>query len=199
MATQPAHREGRTRIVQGVRLGNHYTIDRLVGAANAFDILPQLASAKPSLPRKVLATLNSLSKEAAQLPQPYRDQVLSNLYRIKSANLRTKIKASFTSVPSELREGMPDIEFVIDHCIRARNYFVHGTKPKLSLKAIHDLIFFFTDTLEFIFITSELALCGWNAGRWLKEANMGRLREYVRTYEVALKDLKKASGLNEAR
>jgi hypothetical protein len=191
MATHPDHREARTRIVQGIRLENYYTIDRLVGAANAFDILPERASSKPTLPGAVLKTLAVLSDEATKLDQPYRDQVLSNLHRIKSANLRSKIKARFKSIPSGLRSRMPDMEFVIDICVRTRNYFVHGTKPKLSLGATHDLLFFFTDTLEFIFIASELTLCGWNAGRWLKEVNGGRLREYVRNYERALKDLKK--------
>jgi hypothetical protein len=191
MISQPDHRHARMRVIQGIRLENYYTIDRLVGAANAFDILPELGRTKPALPKKVLKTLATLSDQAANLADPYRGQILSNLNRVKGANLRTKIEARFKSVPVEIRKRMPDIQFVIDACVRSRNYFVHGTKPKLSPDATHDFLSFFTDTLEFIFMASDLALCGWNGERWLKVVNGGRFRDYVRNYEAVVKDLKK--------
>lgn len=193
MQRQEAHSSARLRIVQGVREGNSYTIDRLVGAANEFDLLPDSTFRKRKLPAGLLKTSGTLAVDAKKLEQPYRDQVLNNLGRVKGLSLRQKIEGRFRSLPLSLRKHFSEMEFLIDHCVRSRNYFVHGSKPKLSVAATHDLLFLFTDTLEFIFVTAELVECGWKFQRWLKEANRGRLRDYVRSYELALKEVKKAS------
>jgi hypothetical protein len=194
MQRQEAHSSARLRIVEGIREDRHYTIDRLVGAANAFDLLPDTTFSKPKFPAGVLKTLATLALEAKKLKQPYRDQVLNNLGRVKGLSLRQKIESRFRSLPAGLRKRFPEMELVIDHCVRSRNYFVHGSKPKLSVSATRDLIFLFTDTLEFIFVTSELVACGWKYARWIKDANRGRLRDYLRSYDLALKEVKAAAG-----
>jgi hypothetical protein len=64
---QESHRDARLRIILGIREGRSYTVDRLVGAANAFDLLPDGTFSKPRLPAGFLKTLSSLSAKAIEL------------------------------------------------------------------------------------------------------------------------------------
>jgi ApeA N-terminal domain 1 len=197
MQRQEAHGNARLRIVLGIREGRTYTVDRLIGAANAFDLLPDAVFRKPKLPDGLLKTLAALTLESRKLKQPYREQVLSNLNRVKGLSLRQKIESRFRSLPLSLRKRLPEMEFLIDHCVRSRNYFVHGSKPKLSVAVTRDLMYLFTDTLEFIFVTSELVECGWKVTRWIKQpGGMARFKDYIRSYELALKEVKKAAAVN---
>jgi ApeA N-terminal domain 1 len=190
---QKSHRDARLRVVLGIREGRSYTVDRLVGAANAFDLLPDSTFKKPVLPKMVLETLSKLSVEANKLTQPYRNQVLGNLHRFKGLTLRQKIEGRYRSLPLSLRKRLPEMPLLIDHCVRTRNYFVHGAKPKLSVDATRDLMFLFTDTLEFIFVMAELTDCGWSFDRWIKRlGGTARFKEYIRSYGDAIKEVKKA-------
>lgn len=169
-----------------------------MGAANAFDLLPDDAVGKPELPSAAQETLSRLIEEVRKLESPYREQFLSYINLVKGTNLRQKINARFKGLPADLQRRFPDIEFAIGHAVRARNYFVHGSKGKLSVVDTYSLMFYLTDTLEFIFVASDLCECGWNYARWLEEANRGRLRDYVRSYDSHLSELKKASGTTAA-
>jgi hypothetical protein len=188
MKSHSEHQSARQRIVQGFRV-RIYTIDRLVGAANAFDLLPDPTAAKP-LSKKVMKTLAALKQDARSLASPYREQILNSLGRVQGRTLRKKIEARFGALPSGLRQRLPEMAFVIDHCIRTRNYFVHGSEAKLSAAAIQEQIYFMTDTLEFIFIASELSRCGWKFARWLEQSTGGRFKSYLRSYVLSLQELK---------
>jgi hypothetical protein len=193
MERQHSHIDARLRIVQGIHQGRLYTVDRLVGAANAFDLLPADLFAKPRIPARVQKTLLDLTTKARTLKAPYRDQILSNLNRVRGLTLRQKIEGRFRSLPLSLRKRLPEMELMIDHCVRTRNYYVHGSRPKLPLAAVRDFLFLFTDTLEFIFVTSELAACGWNVNRWIKAlGGRAKFKDYLRSYERALSDVKSA-------
>jgi hypothetical protein len=114
---------------------------------------------------------------------------------VKALSLRQKIESRFKSLPLILRKQLPEMQFLISHCVRSRNYFVHGSKPKLSVAATRDLMFVFTDTLEFIFVTAELVECGWNVRRWMKQlGGRAKFKEYIRSYEQALKEVKRAGN-----
>ncbi|HEY1983694.1 MAG TPA: HEPN domain-containing protein, partial [Xanthobacteraceae bacterium] len=175
---------------------NSYTIDRLIGAANAFDLLPNTTFRKPKIPKGVLKGLAALTRDAKQLKPPYGEQVLSNLHRVKSLNLRQKIKSRYQLLPPNIRDLLPEMELLIEHCVRSRNYFVHGAKPKLSDDSTRDLMVPLTDTLEFIFVASEIFECGWKPERWMKEASRGKLRDFVRFYDETLQRVK--NGLKAA-
>jgi ApeA N-terminal domain 1 len=186
------HGIARTRAVQGVRKGNSYDIDRLIGAANAFDLLPDSAFNKPKLPISVLTILTAIKMQSSKLKQPYKEQILSNLGRIKGLTLRQKILARYQLLPAALKKLLPAMELLIEHSVRSRNFFVHGSKPKLSVAATRDLTILFTDTLEFLFAMSELTECGWNANRWVKQTGHGRLRQYIQYFPESLEKLKDA-------
>jgi hypothetical protein len=183
LATQKEMRSSRKRISEGVREGLNYTVDRLVGAANAFDLLPLAKVGKRKLPTSVLKHVSRLSAELDTMQAPYRDLIRGNLNLIKGQNLRTKIETRFKALPTGVRAQFPEMSTVIDHCVRARNFFVHGSAPKLSVDQTYHHLPFFTDALEFIFVASDLYECGWKPTRWLHDANLGRLREFARQYE----------------
>ena len=194
MQRQETHRDARLRVVLGIRQGRSYTVDRLVGAANAFDLLPDTTFRKPKLPASLLKTLATLALEAKKLKSPYRDRVLSSLHRVKGLTLRQKIESCFQSLPLDLRKRFPEMPLLIDHCVKSRNYFVHGSKPKLSVAATRKFMILFTATLEFIFVTAELNECGWNFSRWIKQTvGMSKVKDYIRSYDDALKEVKKAT------
>jgi len=193
-------RSARRRFLEGFRDGDHYTTDRLVGAANAFDLLPE----RCFQPRKPLAggleTLlsslrNQVQEAAAKDPEvcDHREQFLNALGRIGGLNLRAKILMRYTSIDGALKSGLADMEALIRRCVLARNYFVHGSEPHISPKATYDLAPFFTDTLEFIFAVSDLQSCGWNTGRWAKESySRSRLKLYLENYAHNIKRLRAA-------
>jgi hypothetical protein len=189
MDTQESHYDARMRITEGIR-EDSFTIDRLVGAANAFDLLPGNIYQTQKLPKNVVKALSKFKLEAKMLKSPFREQFLNNLGLMKGLRLRDKIEARFKSLPAGLKLHFPEMEFVIDHCVKSRNYFVHGTKPKLTIPRTREFMFFFTQSLEFIFVTSELVACGWKYERWLNYAPKGRFLWYLKSYEPMLDRLR---------
>jgi hypothetical protein len=122
-------------LIQGLREEKTFSIDRLVAAANAFDLLP--FESKP-LPAQVQSNIADLKKSVRRsLPSPYREPILDALGRLKGSNLRSKILARFEILPESLRSKLAEME------TKARNYFVHGTRPtKLSPKMIEEYLVF---------------------------------------------------------
>jgi hypothetical protein len=186
MATQTKRRIARLRLIEGPR-GETFTIERLVAAANAYDLLPFKSQPLPPQVQSKLTELRKVVKTSLQ--SPYRDPILGAIGRLKGHNLRSKIVARFHVLPKPLQSKFPDMETVIGYCVQARNYFVHGTEPPtLSAKTIEAYWVFFTRTLEFIFIVTELSDCGW---RWNSKATDSRwFWSYLDNYEHDLKDIK---------
>jgi len=195
-------RSARRRFLEGFRDGRHYTTDRLVGAANAFDLLPTRCFPSPKPLAGGVETLlaglrNQVQEASAEDPNvcDHREQFLNALGRIGGLNLRNKILMRYASIDSALKAGLSNMEGLIRRCVLARNYFVHGSDPGISPEATYDLAPFFTDTLEFIFAVSDLQSCGWNTGRWAKESyNRSRLKSYLETYANNVKRLRAAEA-----
>jgi ApeA N-terminal domain 1 len=185
ISNQTERRFARLRLIQGLREEKTFSIDRLVAAANAFDLLP--FESKP-LPAQVQSNVADLKKSVRRsLPSPYREPILDALGRLKGSNLRSKILARFEILPESLRSKLAEMETIIGYCVQARNYFVHGTRPtKLSPKAIEEYLVFFTQTLEFIFIVAELSECGWTS----KSADSRWFWTYLENYRHGSKQLK---------
>jgi ApeA N-terminal domain 1 len=147
---------------------NVYTTDRLIGAANMFDILP--SSAVPSnfkLPTDI-ETAREISREAfAALPHsPERDSVLSALGRIGKPALKRKIRHRAQLIIDALGGELSDLPTITDEAVNCRNYYVHGADPRFDYNANLDCVNFFTDTLEFVFAASDLVQAGWDVRTW---------------------------------
>jgi hypothetical protein len=81
---------------------------------------------------------------------------------------------------------------VTNEAVNCRNYYVHGSKPSFDYNRNFEAVIFFTDTLEFMFATSDLIEAGWDVKAWRKTGTtmshpFGR---YLATYAAQLQMLK---------
>ncbi len=140
-----------------------YSVERLIGAANMFDILPK--SAAPSdveLPEDLQEAKQQCRKIFKSLPNSYeRSSVLNELGRIGKASLKHKTRHRAEYVVVAIGDRFPDLVFVLDAAIDCRNHYVHGSASKVDYSKNFDMVTFFTDTLEFVFGASELVEAGW--------------------------------------
>jgi hypothetical protein len=161
-------RDARSRFFNSFAGQIHYDIDRLVGSANMFDILPD--SAVP--PVVEVSDELKAAKECSQqmfraLPRtPERDSVLNALGRIGKSALKQKIRHRADSVVKATGSRLGEINTVTDEAVNCRNHYVHGSDPSFDYNAHSDMVEFFTDALEFVFATSDLIEGGWDLKTW---------------------------------
>jgi hypothetical protein len=161
--------DARWRFFESFAKQRHYDIDRLVASANMFDILP-----KDAVPDDVPLTEQQKVAQASarstfrDLPRsPERDSVLGALGRMGKSNLKHKIRHRAQRLLDTVGERFPQLFIVSDEAVNCRNYFVHGSDPSFDYEKNSDLVRFFTDTLEFVFVTSDLIDSGWDAETWI--------------------------------
>jgi hypothetical protein len=189
-------RDARHRFSTAFAHQRRFTIDRIVGAANMFDILP--SSAVPPdvpLPRELGAAKNTSKALFKALPKTIeRDSVLNALGRLGQAVLKHKVRARAKLILDRIPWRFPDLELVLDQAIDCRNYFVHGSKRKMDYSAEFDQVIFFTGALEFVFAASDLVECGWDIEEWAKQSStMSHPFDHFRLdYQSRLTDLKRA-------
>lgn len=150
---------------------NAYTVDRLVAAANVFDILPP--SATPSdveLSKEVLEAKERCRQIFCDLPASYeRDSVLGALGRVGKASLKHKVRYRAQLVIDKVGERLPELNLVLDAAVDCRNHYVHGTPSRIDYAQNIDVVIFFTNTLEFVFAASELVEAGWDIQAFINE------------------------------
>lgn len=189
-------RSARCRFSAAFSLQRSFTIDRLIGAANMFDILP--ASAVPTdvqLANELeVAKKDSRALFKALSSSSERESVLNALGRLGKASLKHKVRARAKLILDSIPALFPELELVIDESVDCRNYFVHGSKAKMDYADEFDQVIFFTELLEFIFAASDLVECGWNIEDWSKQGStLSHPFDCLRhAYEPRLRDLKRA-------
>lgn len=158
----------RERYLGCLRKGNDYDFDRLVAAANMFDILPEDAvPAKNQLSPELTEAKRTCRSILKKLPSGVdRDSVLGAFGRMGQPSLPKKVAHRATIVEAQLGTKFPDLAFAAGIAVRLRNYFVHGSLDGLEYYKIEPFIPFLTDTLEFVFTASDLIDAGWNAQYW---------------------------------
>lgn len=171
-----------------------YGHDRLIGAANAFDILPEgfwpshetLTEAEV----KAIAASRDLFKKLED--GPIRSRALQSLGHLKASNLASKIKHRAAIVTRARPQKFAELDFVCQHAARCRNYYVHGGKPAFDYQNNFDLFHFLIDTLEFVFAASDLIECGWDfEGFCAKGTTMSHpFGAYLVNYAYGLESLK---------
>jgi ApeA N-terminal domain 1 len=180
----------------------HYDPDRLIGAANMFDILP--ASAVPDdvllSPEITQARAQSRALFKSLSPAPERDSILSALGRLGKPALKHKVRYRAQKLVAIGNEWFPDLYTVTDEAVNCLNYYVHGTTSSFDYDRNFDLVTFFTNTLEFVFAVSDLIEAGWDFRAWAMRGTtmshpfgsyrvnyrfgLGRLRETVTKAEA---------------
>jgi hypothetical protein len=146
-----------------------YTIDRLIGSANMFDILPSSAVPPDVQLSEELKSAREKCKEIfKKLPKSSeRDSVLSTLGRIGKSNLKNKIRHRGQYLIDAVGESFLDLFTVTDEAVNCRNHYVHGSEPKIDYNSETSILLFFTDTLEFVFVASDLIEAGWDIKAWI--------------------------------
>lgn len=148
-----------------------YGINRIVGAANMFDLLPESHAPK----RK---EVDNYLKEAvnrcriifkALEDSSAKQSVLSSLGRVGTASLRDKIRHRAEKVVKVLGDDFSDIYMPCDQAVLARNHYVHGSKPSFDYREHITEFAFIADTLDFVFASSDLMELGWDLKGWIAE------------------------------
>ena len=190
-----ARRIARSRYFSGWTRGNTYDADRMVGAANMFDLLPTEAIPSDAAVENCLE--EAIEKSRAiflNLAKSQKcQQILSYLGRFKRPTLKEKIRYRSALITSEIGDAIPDIDTVTDAAVDLRNVFVHGSSfSRERTVKLQESICFLTDTLEFVFCASDFIDAGWDIETChMKPKGMGHpFAQYVREYSKNLVDFR---------
>jgi len=168
LSREESWRDARLRFSNCFKGQHRYSVDRLVGAANIFDILPDSA-----VPRRVelseeLTSAKARCKEIFKaLPaSPERESILNALGRIGKSTLKNKIRHRAKLSIGAVGDRFPELTTVTDEAVNCRNYYVHGGEARFEYGNHLEVCNFFTNTLEFLFATSDLIEAGWDVKAW---------------------------------
>ncbi len=147
--------------------GDYYDTNRLIAAANSFDILPPNAVPREiPLSDDLTISRNECLKIIKRCPHSYeRDSAIQALKRMGKPSLKRKILHRAAMLKECIYPEFNEIETVIDLAVKCRNYFVHGPSDDFNFTAVEPFQSFFTNTLEFIFAASDLIEAGWDASK----------------------------------
>jgi hypothetical protein len=162
-------RIGRIQYLNGLNKNRSYDTDRLVSAANAFDILPSNATiANKIISDEYSAARDECIKILERLPSSEdRGAAIGVMKRWGRANLRSKTLHRAKIVKMHIPQIIHGIDRILILAIKTRNYFVHGS-DEFNYKKYEDFLPLFTDALEFVFSASDMIECGWDPKPWLK-------------------------------
>ncbi|MEZ8437891.1 HEPN domain-containing protein [Vibrio splendidus] len=174
---------------------NSYTIDRLVSSANMFDLIPKSsANRKVDLSDELLEAKRHAKILFKALPDSLEKQsMLGTLGRIGNKSLKHIIHDRISIIREKSSLTLPDIDLVVNNAVDSRNYFVHGGKCKLDHEKNSQIVNFYIDTLEFIFVVSDLLECGWDIDTWkASRCTNHRIGTYLCSYSFYLRLFKEA-------
>ncbi len=169
-----AWREARGRFFSSCLTKQHYDEDRLVAAANVFDLLPHGAfpnGNEVDLPGGCKEAVGKCKKTLKKLLQKEYserwDHASNTLSRVlKDSRLKRKIRYMAEKVIAEFgEEEISKITEITDKAVDCRNHYVHGSPISFDPKKERK---FLTATLEFIFVASDLIKAGWDIKAWYK-------------------------------
>jgi len=167
-------RDARARFSDSFNKQNSFDIDRIIGSANMFDILPTSAvpadvPIDPALNRAMQSAKTSFRSLP---PSPERDSVLNVLGRVGKSNLKQKIRYRHKAITQVIGTEFPDLELMRDEAVNCRNHYVHGSPPRFDYqKHFSPLVTFFARTLEFVFAASDLMDSGWDIRAWTNRSS----------------------------
>jgi hypothetical protein len=192
----PGRAIARNRYIGCLKKGNSYNVDRLVAAANMFDILPEEAvPLKTELPEELAATQASILKMLKGVKQSQdRDSAIAAMKRLGRPSLPRKVAHRAKIVSDQMETAFPDLAYVLKQAVACRNYFVHGDYEGFNFNVVEPFVPFFTDALEFTFAAADLIESGWDSSIWVREPH-GTGHSFARfrwEYREHLEQLRKA-------
>ena len=190
LALDNERRDARLSFANAFRKGNKFSEDRLIAAANMFDLLPPEAIPKKSSLNKELADAKGKARALfeALADSPERDSMLSAIGRLGTTSLSKKVLHRAKIVTDAVPKLAPDMAFVVREAIKCRNHYVHGSDASFDYRANGDAMSLFTNTLEFVFGASELIECGWSIGK--SPVGTHPFSELVRSWTLRVQSLR---------
>ena len=169
-------RTARAMLLSGWRENRSYSADRLVRAANMYDLLPDTCFPDvPQVDGDLASAVQKAKKMFQELPEGIdRNSVLGTLGRVGTLTLKTKIRFRVAVLSQLIGERIPNIDRVAEEAVNLRNRYVHGTATRIDYSDNPALEIFLTDTLEFVFAASDLVDAGWNICDWIKRGSHTR-------------------------
>ncbi len=167
---QQNRQDSRFRFHNSFSQQKSYSIDRLIGSANMFDLFPDSATLTDLQISEEMTLARDKSHDLFKaLPiSDERNMILGALGRIGKNTLKQKIRHRAKLISDVLAVRFPDLSIVTDEAVNCRNHYVHGGQARIDYNGNFDLVIFFTDALEFIFAASELIEAGWDIDKWYK-------------------------------
>lgn len=162
--------EARDRFFSSCFIKQEYDEDRLVAAANVFDLIPKEAfppGSDADLPedcKEAIRDCKRTLKTLLQKKNPKQWEHVSNaLGRVgKGSSLKKKIRVMAEEVMAEFGEyNVQKITEITDKAVDCRHRYVHGSPIGFYCERE-----FLTETLEFIFVTADLVKAGWDMKAW---------------------------------
>ena len=134
-----------------------------------FDILPDSAvpadvEVHPNL-RKAVDDARAAFRALPETAE--RDSVLNILGRVGKAALKHKIRHRAKLI-AQSWDGFSerDLFMITDEAVNCRNHYVHGSPGSFDYSRHTNMLFFLTDTLQFVFAASDLIEAGWDLRAW---------------------------------
>ena len=191
----------RWRYLECMRNTNKYGPERLVAAANMFDILPDTAvPPNLELPDNLAATRDAcMAMFRKHSPGIERNYALSALGRLGAPSLPKKVAHRASIVEAKFADGFSGLQVVSNVAVKCRNFFVHGNSGDIDYAVVERFLPFLTDALEFIFAASDFIDGGWDPDRWSHGAH-GWGHSFARfrsTYDMSLTELRSVTATSQ--
>ena len=163
----PSMRDARSRIASSFLSGS-YGVDRIVGSANAFDLLPDThVPSRVEPDAQTREAVKECRDRFKALPESFaRQSVLSALGRVGKPSLRDKICHRAEIVARADPERFSELHLPCTQAVLCRNHFVHGSEGAFDYWEQYGAFAFLADTLEFVFVASDLIELGWDYNAW---------------------------------
>jgi hypothetical protein len=200
--TDKKRADSRIQFAESFGQYHKYKIDRLVSAANMFDILPSECFSKPeNLSSDLAAARNGARKLFKALPMSdVRNRALSDLGRLDQLSLKAKVLQRADKLLDAAPGRYAHIQQVLRNAIDSRNHFVHGaTVSARKGDFFRKMLPFHIDTLEYVFAVSDLLDAGWNYEVWSQRGTtmshplgeyratyVDRVAEYIHAYNALI-------------
>lgn len=159
-------KDARSRFFSGFH--SSYGINRIVGAANMFDLLPESrAPKKISIDVELQSAVTESRKIFKALPKSTaRDSVLSAIGRVGHASLRDKVRYCADVLISKYPQKFSELYIPCDQAVLCRNHYIHGSERGFDYQDNFNEFAFITDTVEFVFAMADLINLGWEFEFW---------------------------------
>ena len=153
--------EARARIATYAQQRTDFRVDSVVGIANAFDVL-DLEYPPAERNQEVTDAIGKCRVVFQNGAPEALERAMNALGRMHMRSLKDKVKFRARILIDRIGDKVPNIDTAIDGAINYRNYLLHGRGNDVGRQTAR----FFADTLEFIFLGSDLVEAGWDVSQW---------------------------------